>query len=208
MTFTKFLLIDGALLLVGLPLLLILQGGMSQSSLFGDLDSNKLLNQTSKGIPNLKELLQLEILARKKGSGIEFDSLIGLWKFVSVWKQGTDKADLISSSLLRLFSASLELRKEQMNEELLKFDITNSIQFGALVIRFIGFGELKGSQPLLPFFFERIELKLGTSVLFSRSLSIPDEKDKPFFALIAMGDSGIWLSARGRGGGLALWLKD
>ncbi len=208
MTLTKFLLIDGALLLVGLPLLLMLQGGKGFSSLLGILNSDNLLDQTSINIPSLKELLELESLARRKGSGIEFDNLVGLWKFVSVWKQGTDKEDSISSSLLRLFSASLELKKKQTNEELLKFDITNSIQFGTLLLRFTGSGEVKGSQPLLPFFFEFIELKLGRSVLFSRSFDLPDEKNRPFFALIAMGDKGCWLSARGRGGGLALWLRD
>ena len=38
-------------------------------------------------------------------------------------------------------------------------------------------------------------------------MSMPEENDKPFFALIAIGHNGEWLSARGRGGGLALWHK-
>ena len=208
MTLSKFLLVDGVLLLLGLPLLLILQGGKRKSPLFGKLNSNKVLGKATTSLPTLKELLDLERLARKEGSGIEFDCLIGLWKFVSVWKQSTDQEDSISSSLLRLFSASLELKKDQGNAELMRFDVINSIRFGDLLIRFVGFGELKGSQPLLPFFFERIELKLGSNVLFSRSLDIPDEKNRPFFALIAMEENGEWLAARGRGGGLALWLKD
>ena len=208
MTLSKFLLIDGAFLLIGVFLLLILQGTKGQAFLFGNLNDNKTLDPNSISFPALNELLELEALARKEGSEIKFDSLIGLWKFVFVWKQSTDKKDSISSSLLRLFSASLELRKKQMNEDLLEFDIINSIQFGALSIKFIGCGELKGSQPLLPFFFERIELNLGSSVLFSRSLDIPDQKDRPFFALIAIEENGRWLAARGRGGGLALWFKD
>ena len=35
-----------------------------------------------------------------------------------------------------------------------------------------------------------------------------EERNMPFFALIAMEERGQWLSARGRGGGLALWLRD
>ena len=204
---TNFLLIDIALLLLGFPLLWILQKGKGQSSFLGNMKSNEILDETSRSIPNLKELLELEKLARKEGSGIELDSLIGLWKFISVWKRGTDNEDSISSSLLRLFSASLELRKRKTNEEVLQIEITNSIEFGALSIRFIGFGELKGSQPLLPFFFESIELKLGSRILLRQSLDIPDEKNRPFFALIAIEETSKWLSARGRGGGLALWLK-
>ena len=66
---------------------------------------------------------------------------------------------------------------------------------------------MKGKQPLLAFYFNCIEFKAASNVLFSRSLEIPDENDRPFFALISMEENGYWLSARGRGGGLALWVK-
>ena len=42
--------------------------------------------------PSLDKLKELEKSARVDGSGIEFDSLLGLWKFNSVWKQGSDTA--------------------------------------------------------------------------------------------------------------------
>ncbi len=208
MLLTKFLIIDLTLILIGLPIILILQGGINKPSIFKHGNESNLPDKSSINIPSISELLELEITARSKGSGIEYSSLIGLWKFVSVWKPGTDNEDSIASSLLRLFSASLELRENQTDKDCSKFDIINSIQFGSLSIRFIGYGNLKGSQPLLPFFFENIELRLGENVLLSRSLDIPNEKDKPFFALISMQEEGKWLSARGRGGGLALWLKD
>ena len=85
--------------------------------------------------------------------------------------------------------------------------ISNSIQLGLLRLEFIGWGELKGKQPLLSFFFERMEIKIGQQLLFSRSLDAPEEKKRPFFALVGIAASGEWLSARGRGGGLAIWLK-
>ncbi len=204
----KFLLIDISALLLVVAFLLLFKRRNSQISLFKLMSNDTTLDAESVFLPDLNELLDLEKHARKNGSSIEFDSLIGLWKFLSVWKQDSDKENVLASSLLRIFSASLELRKESFKEDQVKFRIVNSIQFGSLLIRFIGTGELKGSQPLLPFFFELIELKLGDSVLFKRALEIPDEKNRPFFALIAMGDGGSWLSARGRGGGLALWLKD
>ena len=99
-----------------------------------NLNGNKKIDQRFTKFPSLDKLLELEKLSRQKGSGIELDSLIGLWKFVSVWKKGTDNEDKMSSSLLRLFSASLELKKQQVNEDLLKFDLSNSIQFGKLSI--------------------------------------------------------------------------
>ena len=132
-----------------------------------------------------------------------------LSKFKSVSKKGTDDNDSIASFLLRSFSASLELRKDMSLQEDSKYEIINFISFGLMTIRFIGKGFLKGKQPLLPFFFERIELKVGTNVVFKKELQIPDENNRPFFALIGIGnESRKWLSARGRGGGLALWLKD
>ena len=206
MNVAKFLLVDIALLLGG-SLLLLLQGAQGSPLSLGKFSTNKTADHTLTVLPDLKALLDLELSARKNGSGIEFDALNGLWKFVTVWKQGTDKEDSTSSFLLRVFSASLELRDETTREGLSAFDVTSSIRFGALSIRFIGSGQLIGPQPILSFFFERIELKLSDSVLFSRLLSIPDEKNRPFFGLIATGNSGQWLSARGRGGGLALWQK-
>ncbi len=208
MTLIKILLIDCALILLGFPLFLIFQRRKKESYILGTNDREKSLAQTSVSIPKLKELLAFEKLAKKEGSEIEFDSLIGCWKFLSVWKKRTDQEDSISSSLLRVFNARLELQRQTVNQELLKFDITNSIQFGTLSIKFIGKGELKGRQPLLPFFFECIELHLGEKLLFRRILDIPDEENRPFFSLIAMKDDGKWLSARGRAGGLALWLKE
>ena len=123
--------------------------------------------------------------------------------FFPVWKQTNDNEDLISSSLLRLFVASLEIKQDEPNQ----FCITNSIQFGSLSIRFSGYGQLKGKQPLLPFYFDCIELKASSSVLFSRSLEKPEGKNMPYFALISIEENGKWLAARGRGGGLALWVK-
>ncbi len=160
------------------------------------------------GVPGLQELLNLEVTARDNGSGIKRDELIGCWKFLYVWRKGTDKEDFISSFMLRLLSASLELRRNQINsEEESPFLIINSVEFGPFKLSFQGLGYLKGIQPLLPFFFDRIEIKLGTNVFFSREIPKPEEKEQPFFSLIAIDQCGEWLSARGRGGGLAVWLK-
>ena len=101
----------------------------------------------------------------------------------------------------------MELVKREANQDILEFEVVNSIEFGLLSIRFKGCGELKGKQPLLPFYFEDIELKIGKDLCIRRSLNVPDEKKRPFFALIGIGDNIEWLAARGRGGGLAIWLK-
>ena len=158
-------------------------------------------------IPKKKELIKLEKKARVDGSGINFKSLIGLWKFKSVWKQASDKEDSISSTFLQVLSASLELRKADENQDDEQFAISNSIQLGLISIRFTGLANLERKQPLLPFYFDCIQIKLGAIVVLKKSLPIPEKNKRPFFALIAMDNDGKWLSARGKGGGLALWTK-
>ena len=159
-------------------------------------------------LPSLDQLKELEKSARVEGSGIEFDSLLGLWKFNSVWKQGSDSEDSISSTLLKVLSATLELKKDTQNPEEKKFTIANAIKVGLLTLRFSGYANLERKQPLLPFSFDCIQIKLASLTILKRSLPVPDQKKRPFFALIAIDPNGKWLSARGKGGGLALWVKD
>ena len=159
-------------------------------------------------LPSLDKLKELEKNARIEGSGIEFESLLGLWKFNSVWKQGSDTEDSISSTLLQVLSASLELRKDTKNAEEERFTIANAIKLGLLTLRFSGYANLERKQPLLPFSFDCIQIKLASWTILKRSLAKTDHKKRPFFALIAIDSNGNWLSARGKGGGLALWLKE
>ena len=159
-------------------------------------------------LPSLEKLLELEKSARTNGSGIDYDDLLGLWKFNSVWKQGSDKEDSISSSLLQVLSASLELKKDTQNPKQELFNIANSIQFGLLTLKFSGIANLERKQPLLPFSFDCIQIKLASFIIYKRSLQKPEQNKKPFFALIAIGSDGKWLSARGKGGGLALWERN
>ena len=158
-------------------------------------------------LPSLDKLKELEKKARIEGSGIEFESLLGLWKFNSVWKQGSDTEDSISSPFLQVLSASLELKKDTQNPEE-KFAIANAIKFGLLTLRFSGYANLEKKQPLLPFSFDCIQIKLASLTILKRSLPEPDQNKRPFFALIAIDPNGKWLSARGKGGGLALWIQD
>ena len=158
-------------------------------------------------LPSLEKLLDLEKNARGEGSGIKFDSLTGDWKFKSVWKQGTNKEDSISSTLLQVLCASLELEKDKKNSEDNQFIIANSIKFGLLSLRFSGRANLERRQPLLVFSFNLVELKLVSLTILKSPLKEQENNKRPFFALIALNSSNKWLSARGKGGGLALWVK-
>jgi len=159
-------------------------------------------------LPDFEEILSLEKKSFKEGSGISYESLIGKWKFCNVWKKGERKVDNISSSLLQVLSANLELSKKEFEGEFPSFEIRNSISFGLISINFSGKAFLKGSRPLLTFNFEKLLLKLASMKIFETPLKEQEIKKMPFFSLIAMDQNTHWMCARGKGGGIAIWVKD
>ena len=159
-----------------------------------------------KDFPNIKEIKLLEKNSQRNGSGIVYEELLGIWKFKYVWGKESDEIKNIPSSILQVLSARLEL-KSKNKEDQLNFEIKNSINFGLLNIIFIGRAELKGLRPLLIFYFEELKISFINFPIFNRKLKKPEEKKMPFFSLIGVSTNDKWLCARGRGGGLAIWVK-
>ncbi len=208
MNISKFLLIDAVLVIAAIPLLFLLTGGNKKTPLMRSASKEELLKKSLYRLPDKKKLIELEKLAKNQGSGIECDSIIGNWRFISIWKKDIDEEDPIFSSLLRAFSAKIEFTKNLLTENKTELSVIASIQLGLLTIAFSGTGYLKGKQPLLPFFLNKIELKSGSKILLTRSLKEPEEKDKSFFSMIALEENDELLSARGQGGAVVIWLKD
>ena len=159
-----------------------------------------------KDFPGIKELKLLEKNSQKNGSGIIYEELLGIWKFQYVWGKESDEIKNIPSSILQVLSAKLELKKKN-KEDQLNFEIKNSINFGLLNIIFIGSAELKGLRPLLTFYFEELKISISNFAIFNKELKKPKDKKMPFFSLIAISTKEKWMCARGRGGGLAIWVK-
>ena len=161
----------------------------------------------AKKLPQYSEIKNLESISKTDGSGITYEDLIGTWKFNSVWKKGSEEIDNISSSILQVFTAQLELKENSSQKNKVDFKIKNSISFGILSITFNGQASLKGKRPLLPFFFENLIINFGNFSLINKPLKKPEEKQMPFFSLIAISKENNWMCARGRGGGMAIWIK-
>ena len=157
-------------------------------------------------LPDIKEIKQLEKNSQKEGSGIVYEELLGMWMFQYVWKKGSDEIDNISSTILQVLSARLELTKKDP-ENNLNFAIKNSISFGLLNIIFTGSASLKGLRPLLPFCFDNFKINIGNFSIINKSIKKPKEKEMPFFSLIGISKVDNWMCARGRGGGLAIWIR-
>jgi hypothetical protein len=92
--------------------------------------------------------------------------------------------------------------------------IQNQLRLGGLEIRFTGPCRAHDKQNIVVFDFTQLQVLLGEKVLYSRSINkYPVEEfgtrsiaKLPFFVFLWAGEKSI--SARGRGGGLAVWVKD
>lgn len=155
-------------------------------------------------LPSGEDLLALERQCRRSGSGITVASLIGTWRLRATWSRDGTPAPAASAALLRGLSACLILSGEETDGAL---RIANQVNLGSLRLRFDGEAELTGRRPLLMFSFRSVRLSLGKLTLFERSLPQPDARRMPYFALIGLDREQGRLSARGRGGGLALWMR-
>lgn len=164
--------------------------------------------QLPEQLPDGPALLALERASRGAGTGLREADLVGQWRLDQVWGKGSTHPAAFNSALLRALVARLEITPGENAESL---RLGNVVNLGALELRFDGAGQLRGRRPLLVFWFERVQVRLGARLLLDRPLRRPEPKRLPFFALIASspggeaGDQSGWLAARGRGGGLALW---
>ena len=159
-----------------------------------------------KDFPDIKELKLLEINSQKNGSGISYEELLGKWNFQYVWGKDSDEVKNIPSSILQVLSARLELKRKNIKDQL-HFEIRNSINLGLLNIVFTGKAELKGLRPLLTFYFEELIISISNFPILNKKLKKPEDKKMPFFSLIGISTKDKWMCARGRGGGLAVWIK-
>ncbi|MEA5392413.1 hypothetical protein VB738_14210 [Cyanobium gracile UHCC 0139] len=158
-------------------------------------------------IPDAPWLLERERRCRRDGTGLTTADLVGCWRLEQIWNKGSRQPASAAAALLRGLAARLRLSAAGADSEDGGLRLANSVRLGALELRFEGVGRLEGRRPLLVFSFERLLLVLGGRVLIERALPQPDPLRRPFFALIAAEHHG-WLAARGRGGGLALWLLE
>ncbi|MCT0213490.1 MULTISPECIES: hypothetical protein [unclassified Synechococcus] len=178
-------------------------------------------------LPDAELLLDRERTSRRDGSGLRAEQLLGTWVLAQTWPRRAGQPAALSSALLRVLGARLILAAA--TAPLAPLRITNRVQLGALELSFQGQAWLEGRRPLLIFRFEQLQLRLGDWLWLDRPLAGPPASTGPgqrhgalpFFALIATetlaGDAsgsgpgseppGRWLAARGRGGGLALWLQ-
>lgn len=178
-----------------------------------------LQNSTSDRPPAkevVKALLQAEKAAKQQRITYPVASLIGDWRLgFTAPRQAHFKGDVAVGRGYyipqKIAPAQISFHPEQLEHN---FQISNQIQFGALLFKLTGPARYLGKKNIMAFDFTQMQLSLFGRAVYSgkfRSGNFATDFNQqsvgllPFFAFFLVTDNLI--AARGRGGGLALWLN-
>ena len=168
-------------------------------------------------------LLQAEKAAKQQRLTYPFDSLLGRWRLCFV--TGTRKVRQRGGIILgrgfyvpRVAPAQISFSSQSPThtQNPGNGEIGNQIQFGSLLFKLTGPAQYLGKKNLLAFDFTQMQLRLFGHTFYSGDF--PGGKARterfyhqsiaklPFFAFFLVTED--FIAARGRGGGLALWVKE
>ncbi len=160
-------------------------------------------------------LLQTEESIRQTRSQFIESDLLGNWRlhFVSAGKVNLISKRLRGFFLPSFLPAQIGFQRSDTNDSA-PLCVTNQITIGLIKLKFTGPARFESKKNLLGFDFTRLEvIALGQRVYEG---AVPSSRTNqkfqdisigklPFFAFFAVTDS--FIAARGRGGGLAMWVK-
>jgi hypothetical protein len=166
-------------------------------------------------------LLQAETAAKQQKIIYPFPSMLGEWRLC--FATGTKKVQKRGGIILGKgfyvpnFAKAKIAFSANTDEELGRGEITNSAELGFIKLQFTGLTKYWGKKNLLAFDFQQIELSLFNRTLYRgnvKSRKTPNQDfysqavigKLPFFAFFLVNDN--FIAARGRGGGLALWIRE
>ncbi|BAZ80735.1 hypothetical protein PN497_11945 [Sphaerospermopsis kisseleviana CS-549] len=165
-------------------------------------------------------LLQAEKTAKQQRLNYPFPSLIGKWRlcFATGTKKVRQRGGIILGKgfyvpkLVKIhisFSATTE-------DALVRGEIANQVQLGSILLKLTGLAKYLGKKNLLAFDFTQMQISLFNRVVYNqpiRSGKVESEDfynqpiaKLPFFAFFLVTED--FIAARGRGGGLAIWVKE
>ena len=163
-------------------------------------------------------LLQAEKAAKQQRLTYPFASILGKWRLC--FTTGTKKVKhrrgikLGNGFYLPKFAAAHICFSPTQDAD--KGEITNSVEFGSLKLKLTGPAKYLGKKNLLAFDFTQMQISLFSRTIYNGEIRGGKTKAEdfdnrplsvlPFFAFFLVTPDLI--AARGRGGGLALWIRD
>lgn len=163
-------------------------------------------------------LLQAEKAAKQQKLTYPFTSLLGQWRLC--FTTGTRKRKNRGGIELgrgfyipKLGAAHISFTATDIAAG--KGEISNQVQLGGLLLRFTGPARYLAKKNLLAFDFTQMQISLFGRVVYKQQIRGGKSQTEdfynqaiaklPFFAFFLMTEDLI--AARGRGGGLAIWIK-
>ncbi|WP_414586674.1 hypothetical protein [Scytonema sp. PCC 10023] len=167
-------------------------------------------------------LLQAEKAAKQQRVTYPFESLVGQWRlcFVTGTRKVRKQAGIVLGKgfyLPKFAPTHISFHTTQASDATsARAEISNSVQLGAVLLKLQGPAQYPGKKNLLAFDFIQMQISLFGRVIYSGQIrggkgqavnfySQPVAK-LPFFAFFLVTEDLI--AARGRGGGLALWIRE
>ncbi|MDF5711839.1 MAG: hypothetical protein PUP90_30235 [Nostoc sp. S4] len=165
-------------------------------------------------------LLQAEKAAKQQRLNYPFESLLGKWRlcFATGTKKVRERGGIVLGKGLYVpkfvaihicFSANLE-------RDLDKGEIGNQVELLPILLKLTGPVQYMGKKNLLAFDFNQILISLFGRVVYNRQIRSGKVQSEdfysqpiaklPFFAFFLVTED--FIAARGRGGGLALWIRE
>ncbi|MEH2071810.1 MAG: hypothetical protein V7K47_27290 [Nostoc sp.] len=165
-------------------------------------------------------LLQAEKAAKQQRLNYPFESLLGKWRlcFATGTKKVRERGGIVLGKGLYVpkfatihisFSANLE-------RDLDKGEIGNQVELLPILLKLTGPVQYMGKKNLLAFDFNRILISLFGRVVYNRQIRSGKVQSEdfysqpiaklPFFGFFLVTED--FIAARGRDGGLALWIRE
>jgi hypothetical protein len=167
-------------------------------------------------------LLQAEKTAKQQRLTYNFDSLVGKWRLC--FATGTRKARQRGGIILgkgfywpKFTPTYISFTvKTPIDETPVKAEISNQVQLGSVLLKLTGPAKYLGKKNLLAFDFTHIQISFFGRNIYNKPIRNSKAQTKdfdnqpigklPFFAFFLITENLI--AARGRGGGLALWIRE
>lgn len=165
-------------------------------------------------------LLQAEKSAKQQRLNYDFDSLIGKWRlcFATGTKKAKERGGIILGKgwyvpqLVKIYISFSHAPTEDSSIG----KVTNQVQLGSLLLQLTGPAKYLGKKNLLAFDFTQMSLSLFGRTIYQQNIrsgkvQSEDFYNQPiakqaFFAFFLVTEDLI--AARGRGGGLAIWIRE
>ncbi|MBW4644912.1 MAG: hypothetical protein KME23_18290 [Goleter apudmare HA4340-LM2] len=165
-------------------------------------------------------LLQAEKTAKQQRLTYNFESLVGKWRlcFATGTRKVRQRGGIVLGKGIYLpkFAAAHISFSADLTDSSGRGEIGNQVQVGPVLLQLTGPAKYLGKKNLLAFDFTQMQISLFCRGVYNQPIRSGKGQGEdfynqpiaklPFFAFFMITEDAI--AARGRGGGLALWIRD